>query len=149
MPELLDKPVSLIGDAEIFAFRNARAREGKVVVELVGGVKAKRRVPAKALPGQATMALNRGFTAPIVMALGGWKTGRMMRRYAAVTDETPRNAAEAGRDRGFESRRGHHSTTSYCLEGLTGQECGHFRVSDGRSSVVFVVSEAKGNVSPT
>jgi integrase len=31
----------------------------------------------------ATMALNKGFTAPIVMALGGWKTEKMMRRYAA------------------------------------------------------------------
>jgi hypothetical protein len=41
------------------------------------------------------MALNRGFTAPIVMALGGWKTERMMRRYAAVTDQTLRAAAEA------------------------------------------------------
>jgi integrase len=43
----------------------------------------------------ATMALNRGFTAPIVMTLGGWKTERMMRRYAAVTDQTLRAAAEA------------------------------------------------------
>jgi integrase len=43
----------------------------------------------------ATMALNKGFTAPIVQALGGWKTERMMRRYAAVTDETLRAAAEA------------------------------------------------------
>jgi integrase len=43
----------------------------------------------------ATMALNAGFTAPIVMALGGWKTERMMRRYAAVTDATLRRAAEA------------------------------------------------------
>jgi integrase len=43
----------------------------------------------------ATMALNRGFTAPIVMALGGWKTERMMRRYAAITDRTLRAAAEA------------------------------------------------------
>jgi hypothetical protein len=41
------------------------------------------------------MALNAGFTAPIVMALGGWKTERMMRRYAAVTDQTLRRAAEA------------------------------------------------------
>ena len=41
------------------------------------------------------MALNAGFTAPIVMALGGWKTERMMRRYAAVTDQTLRAAAEA------------------------------------------------------
>lgn len=31
----------------------------------------------------ATMALNRGFTAPIVMALGGWKTERMMRPAVA------------------------------------------------------------------
>jgi integrase len=43
----------------------------------------------------ATMALNAGFSAPIVMALGGWKTERMMRRYAAVTDGTLRAAAEA------------------------------------------------------
>jgi len=41
------------------------------------------------------MALNKGFTAPIVMTLGGWKTERMMRRYAAVTDATLRAAAEA------------------------------------------------------
>jgi hypothetical protein len=38
------------------------------------------------------MALNNGFTAPIVMALGG---EAMMRRYAAVTDQTLRAAAEA------------------------------------------------------
>jgi len=38
----------------------------------------------------ATIALNAGFTAP-----GGWKTERMMRRYAAVTDRTLRAAAEA------------------------------------------------------
>jgi integrase len=43
----------------------------------------------------ATMALNAGFTAPIVMQLGGWKTEKMMRRYAAVTDQTLRAAAEA------------------------------------------------------
>jgi integrase len=43
----------------------------------------------------ATRALNSGFTAPIVMQLGGWKTERMMRRYAAVTDATLRRAAEA------------------------------------------------------
>jgi integrase len=42
-----------------------------------------------------TMALNAGFTAPIVMALGGWKTERMMRRYTAVTDRTLRATAEA------------------------------------------------------
>jgi integrase len=43
----------------------------------------------------ATMVLNAGFTAPIVMQLGGWKTEKMMRRYAAVTDTTLRAAAEA------------------------------------------------------
>jgi integrase len=43
----------------------------------------------------ATMALNKGFAGPIVMQLGGWKTEKMMRRYAAVTDATLRAAAEA------------------------------------------------------
>jgi antitoxin FitA len=43
----------------------------------------------------ATMALNAGFTGEIVMALGGWKSGQMMRRYAAVTDQTLRASAEA------------------------------------------------------
>jgi integrase len=251
MPELLDRPVTGVGDAEIFAFRNARAREGKVILEFVDGKRRKRRIPnkpstinrdlrtlraalkkarpeyrfpggaffkedetrvrwlrpeeellvlepmaspfreiaklaaltlmrqgeirllrredvhleqgvillpkakagarpvilsdaaRKILQGQlegsksewvfpgpqgrpysreqigkvfrraargaglkdfrfhdlrhhgATMALNKGFTAPIVMALGGWKTERMMRRYAAVTDQTLRAAAEA------------------------------------------------------
>ena len=42
------------------------------------------------------MALNRDFTAPVVMARGGWKTERMMRcYYAAVTDAPLRAAAEA------------------------------------------------------
>ena len=43
----------------------------------------------------ATMALNANYSAPIVQQLGGWKTERMMRRYAAVTDKTLRAAAEA------------------------------------------------------
>lgn len=43
----------------------------------------------------ATRALNAGVTAPILMQLGGWKTERMMRRYAAVTDASLRKAAEA------------------------------------------------------
>jgi integrase len=43
----------------------------------------------------ATMALNQNYSAPIVQALGGWKTERMMKRYAAVTDTTLRAAAEA------------------------------------------------------
>jgi len=43
----------------------------------------------------ATMALNAGFTSSVVMTLGGWKSERMMRRYAAVTDRTVRAAAEA------------------------------------------------------
>jgi len=43
----------------------------------------------------ATMALNAGYKAPVVMALGGWKSEAMMRRYAAVTDDTLRAAAEA------------------------------------------------------
>jgi hypothetical protein len=47
LPELLDRPVTEIGDAEIFAFRNARAREGKVVFEVVDGKKRQRRIPNK------------------------------------------------------------------------------------------------------
>jgi len=43
----------------------------------------------------ATKALNAGFSGEIVKALGGWKSGKMMRRYAAVTDQTLRAAAEA------------------------------------------------------
>ena len=43
----------------------------------------------------ATMALNEGFSAPIVMALGRRKTEKMMRRYETVTDPTLRRAAEA------------------------------------------------------
>jgi hypothetical protein len=39
--------VSRIGDAEIFAFRNARAREGKLVWETVAAEQIRRRVPAK------------------------------------------------------------------------------------------------------
>jgi hypothetical protein len=38
--------------------------------------------------------LKRGFTASTIVALGGWKTERMLRRYAAVADQTLR-AAEA------------------------------------------------------
>jgi hypothetical protein len=29
------------------------------------------------------MALNKGFTSPIVQALGGWKSEKMMKRYSA------------------------------------------------------------------
>jgi len=43
----------------------------------------------------ATMALNAGFTTRVLMDIGGWKTEKMVRRYAAVTDETRRAAVEA------------------------------------------------------
>jgi hypothetical protein len=48
LPELLDKPVTTLGDADIFAFRNARAREGRRIVERVGKERRERRVPNKA-----------------------------------------------------------------------------------------------------
>ena len=48
----------------------------------------------------ATQALNAGFSGPIVQALGGWKSEKMMRRYAAVTDKTLRAAAEAASGNG-------------------------------------------------
>jgi hypothetical protein len=47
MPALLDKPVTAIGDAEIFAFRNARGREGRLVITNVDGKRQERRVPNK------------------------------------------------------------------------------------------------------
>jgi hypothetical protein len=47
LPEILDRPLSEIGDAEVFAFRNRRAREGTVVYELVAGVKREKHVPTK------------------------------------------------------------------------------------------------------
>src|SRR5262245_6656471 len=46
-PELLDKPVSRITDVDLFAFRNARAREGKVTWETIAGERIQRRVPAR------------------------------------------------------------------------------------------------------
>ena len=47
MPGLLDKPVSAINDAEIFAFRTARAREGNVVRQLSPARNAPRADPAE------------------------------------------------------------------------------------------------------
>lgn len=47
MPELLEHQVGKLGDREIFAFRNLRAREGSLVRAVVAGVKVERRVPSK------------------------------------------------------------------------------------------------------
>ena len=46
-PELLEKPVNRIFDADVFAFRNARAREGKTVWETIADERVRRRVPAR------------------------------------------------------------------------------------------------------
>ena len=43
----------------------------------------------------ATVALNAGFSGQVVKDLGGWKSETMLRRYAALTDETLKLAAEA------------------------------------------------------
>ncbi len=43
----------------------------------------------------ATIAINAGYSTEILMALGGWKTAEMMRRYAKVLNPTLRAAAEA------------------------------------------------------
>src|SRR5262245_7994217 len=48
----------------------------------------------------ATVAINNGVSTAIVMSLGGWKSERMMRRYAAVTNKTLRAAAEVVSGRG-------------------------------------------------
>jgi hypothetical protein len=47
MPELLERPVSRGGDADLFAFRQVRLREGKVSRERVGDELRERRAPAK------------------------------------------------------------------------------------------------------
>src|SRR5262245_53117029 len=47
LPELLDKPVGRITDADIFAFREAMSREGKRISEVVAGKRVERRGPAK------------------------------------------------------------------------------------------------------
>lgn|SRR5262249_51595977 len=92
MPELLDKPVTAIGDAEIFAFRNARAREGRVVMTHVDGKRMERRVPNK--PSTINRDL-RTLRAMLKKARPEYRFPGMMRRYAAVTDQTLRAAAEA------------------------------------------------------
>jgi integrase len=43
----------------------------------------------------ASVALNAGFSGQVVKDLGGWKSETMMRRYAALTEPTLREAAEA------------------------------------------------------
>jgi integrase len=45
--------------------------------------------------GRVWRAAARAVSGPIVQALGGWKSEKMMRCYAAVTDKTLRAAAEA------------------------------------------------------
>ena len=47
MPGLLVKPVSAIADADLFAYRNLRAREGTAVYQVVAGQRVKVRVPNK------------------------------------------------------------------------------------------------------
>jgi integrase len=42
----------------------------------------------------ATKAANQGATDRVLMALGGWSTPRMVRRYSTITDATLRAAAE-------------------------------------------------------
>ena len=46
MPELLDRPVSRIGDADLYAFRAVRLRDGKIVRVVVDGKPQERRAPA-------------------------------------------------------------------------------------------------------
>jgi hypothetical protein len=59
------------------------------------GASARRQKHPVPRPLWCQGGITSGFTAPIVMALGGWKSEAMMRRYAAVTDQTLRAAAEA------------------------------------------------------
>jgi len=47
LPEFLEKPVGAIADADLFVFRNLRAREGSVVYKVVADKRVKVRVPTK------------------------------------------------------------------------------------------------------
>src|SRR6266545_3590689 len=47
LPALLEKPVSGIAAADLYAFRNLRAREGSTVYQVVAGQRVKVRVPTK------------------------------------------------------------------------------------------------------
>jgi hypothetical protein len=47
MPALLTTPVSRVRDRDVYDFRQALAREGKTVTELVAGERVERYVPAK------------------------------------------------------------------------------------------------------
>jgi hypothetical protein len=62
-----------------------------------------------------SFVLNHGFTAPIVMALGGWKTEGMMRRYVAVTDQTLIVAVEAVSGAGTRTLANVEENTDECL----------------------------------
>jgi integrase len=46
-PDLLDRPVSAIGDADLLAFVRAREREGRTLTQVVAGTAQTRRVPLK------------------------------------------------------------------------------------------------------
>jgi integrase len=52
----------------------------------------------------ASVALNAGFSGQVVKDLGGWKSEAMIRRYAALTSSTLREAAEAVAANGREAR---------------------------------------------
>jgi integrase len=52
----------------------------------------------------ASVALNAGYSGQVVKDLGGWKSEAMMRRYAALTSATLREAAEAVAANGRVSR---------------------------------------------
>jgi hypothetical protein len=47
LPDLLERPVTRIGDTELYNFRQVRLREGKVIRERVGDEVRERRAPAK------------------------------------------------------------------------------------------------------
>jgi hypothetical protein len=106
--------VSRGAKCEDLGSRNSRA-EGECGLPLSG------RRPGAPACGTSTSTIcattgrpwrsTRGFTGPIVMALGGWKTERMMRRYAAVTDQTLRAAAEAVSGNGRWQQAGKSAST--------------------------------------
>jgi hypothetical protein len=69
-----------------------------VITKARNGRSQPSRLPARSagsLPRHSNDGAQLGLRGADCHGLGGWKTERMMRRYAAVTDQTLRAAAEA------------------------------------------------------
>jgi integrase len=100
-PEQARKNISQVDRAREY-IRSALAKGPKLVTELVEGGEFTERVLQKAAAGiphdfrrsAAKAARRAGVPEPVIMAMGGWKTPSMFRRYAIVSSADQRAAVE-------------------------------------------------------